>query len=158
MFPLDETITPERGAVLCDLYGIHSIAKEIRNSPEKFQNFHFNGSKYPMNIVYDAILPHRLQYEYGKIGTSDKEKADNRLLRDLLNSGHGIICSYWSFIKFKLFGFIKFGSSRKINSSFSKPKKEHRSNSLETNDYSEPLFSDAVHTSFDQFNSLDDMV
>jgi hypothetical protein len=94
---LGDYISVEHAEFLTAYYGIWYINKRLRDNPDRYKGFFFNGcSGVPdfifqyfsktgwKDITYECCLPHDLEYSYGDYGNNtERKESDTRFKQKL---------------------------------------------------------------------------
>ena len=95
---IGEMVTTKRALGLCDLYDLDYLAKRIKDHPDRFKEWEFDGcSLTPTEVLSEIIkvpslaeicLRHDLGYAYGDPGNEEERlKVDRRFELELLDAG-----------------------------------------------------------------------
>ena len=95
---IGEVVTTERALELCVHYDLNYLAKRIKDNPDHFKEWEFDGcSMTPTEVLSKAIkvpslieicLRHDLGYAYGDPGNEEERlKVDRQFQSELLNAG-----------------------------------------------------------------------
>jgi hypothetical protein len=118
-----EIVTTEQALSLCLLYDLNYLAERIKDNPDHFKAWEFDGcSMTPTEVLSEIIrvpslteicLRHDLGYAYGEPGNEDERLAvDRRFQLELLNGGAS------EFVAKTMFNAVREGGKEKYCFSF----------------------------------------